>query len=769
MPFDLTLVPLYRFNGQDQPSLPGLMATLPPRKAARGRDQDRIVVYLLATGNAALTTGESVQLASRAAVAFYETPGTLTAALRAAAESINKPLYDRNMSGPGHGQYAAGLLALAALRESQLTLLLSGPMHAYLLGAQGAQHIFDTLSGKGLGLGTTTPHYFSQIALQANDRLLICAKTPVPWESAVQDASAASLEATRRRLMSLTGDDVNAALLQATEGTGRLTVLRPVAEEKAAAPAVIAPAAVTPEAPAIPEPEGANEVGAHALQPSAYAIPAEPKESAPVPPEAPAPAPELFANLPRSNGGKFAAAQEARAARREKSLATREPSLRTRRAAKTITSGMQAWRAGLERLRQALGRFMPRLLPGSEQNAWSLSSPALAFIALLVPLVVVTIASVVYFRYGRSVQFEEYLVQAQQARSEAVSLPDASAQREAWQRELFYLDKAEAYSQSTDTHTLRVEAQQSLDHLQGIIRLQFQPVLNSGFGAQISRLAASENDVYALDGQRGSILHVLLTNSGFQRDSAFNCVPGSYGGYTVGPIVDLLAMPTINTINASVIGIDATGNLLYCAPGQVAQAIPLPTPDTNWGRVKAMALDAGNLYVLDAQLHAVWVYVGKDGTFVDRPYFFFGGQIPELDDAIDLAVTGDDLYILHSDGHLSTCSYSRIETVPTRCVDPAALVNPLPAYRDINLFSQAHFTQMMFAPAPDSTLLLLDSDSQAVFGFTPRSLELQSQLRPLAGRDNPLPQGAVSAMAVSPNHVLYFALQDRIYFASDFP
>src|SRR5512144_819297 len=118
MPLDLTLTPLYRLNGQEQASLPGLMATLPPRKTARGRDQDRIVVYLLATGNAALSTGESVQLASRAAVTFYETQGTMTAALRAAAESINKPLYDRNISGPGHGQYAAGLLALLASRES---------------------------------------------------------------------------------------------------------------------------------------------------------------------------------------------------------------------------------------------------------------------------------------------------------------------------------------------------------------------------------------------------------------------------------------------------------------------------------------------------------------------------------------------------------------------------------------------------------------------------------------------------------------------------
>jgi hypothetical protein len=185
--------------------------------------------------------------------------------------------------------------------------------------------------------------------------------------------------------------------------------------------------------------------------------------------------------------------------------------------------------------------------------------------------------------------------------------------------------------------------------------------------------------------------------------------------------------------------------------------------------VKAFTLDGGNLYVLDAQSHAVWVYVGKDGSFVDRPYFFFGGQIPELADAIDLAVNNDDLYILHSDGHLSTCSYSRIQTVPTRCIDPAPIVNPFPAYRDTNIFSEAHFTEMMFTPAPDSALLLLDADSQGVFRFTPRTLELQSQLRPLPGRANPLPQGIVGAMTVSPNHVLYFALQDNLYFATDSP
>ncbi len=772
MSLDLTLTPLYRLNGQEQPSLPGLLATVPPRKTARGRDQDRVIVYLMATGNAALSTGEAVQLASRAAVAFYGTPGTLTAALRAAAESINKPLYERNIGGPGHGQYAAGLLALAALRDAQLTLLLSGPMHAYLLSAQGPQHVFDTLSGRGLGLGQTTPHYFSQFILQPDDRLLICGKTPASWEAAVQDVSPASLDATRRRFMSLASEDVAAVLAQVTTGTGRVALQRPVVEVRtppAPAPAPEAPApAAAAETAAAP-----TEAEARQSQPSAYAIPLQaaeepPVDEAPAPAPEPALAPEVLSALPRADSAPAPSTRQGRRAK-AKEAGPREPSPRARGVARAATGIIQAWRAGVARLQGSLRRFLPRLLPNAGTGPAPISAPLMAFIAVLVPLIVVTIASVVYFRYGRSVQYEEYLVQARDARAQAVAQQDAAAQREAWQRVLFYLDKAEEYSQGSDTRTMRSEAQQSLDKLQGITRLQFQPVLNTGLGAQISRLAASENDVYALDGQRGSILHVSLTSSGFQRDTAFNCVPGAYAEYTVGPMVDLLAMPTINTINATVIGIDAAGNLLYCAPGQLAQAIPLPPPDTNWGRVKAMALDSGNLYVLDAQSHAVWVYVGKDGTFVDRPYFFFGGQIPELDDAIDLAVSGDDLYILHSDGHVSTCSYSRIETVPTRCVDPAPLVNPLPAYRDVDLFGSAHFTQMMFAPAPDPNLLLLDADSQGVFRFAPRSLELQGQLRPEAGRDNPLPQGAVSAMAVSPNHVLYFALQDRIYFAADLP
>ncbi len=66
---------------------------------------------------------------------------------------------------------------------------------------------------------------------------------------------------------------------------------------------------------------------------------------------------------------------------------------------------------------------------------------------------------------------------------------------------------------------------------------------------------------------------------------------------------------------------------------------------------------------------------------------------------------------------------------------------------------------MMLSPPPSLSLLVLDADGQGVFRFSPRSLELQAQLRPLAGRANTMPAGEVTAMGISPNHVLYFALR----------
>jgi hypothetical protein len=79
----------------------------------------------------------------------------------------------------------------------------------------------------------------------------------------------------------------------------------------------------------------------------------------------------------------------------------------------------------------------------------------------------------------------------------------------------------------------------------------------------------------------------------------------------------------VNALNGTRAGIDATGTLLYCAPDRVPKRFA-PACRTQTGAYRFLALDSGNLYVIDSQSRSVWVFVGKDGTFVDVPYFLFG-------------------------------------------------------------------------------------------------------------------------------------------------
>ncbi len=756
-----------------------------PRKAARGREQDRLIVYLVLTGNATLSTAEYLQLTSQTASKFFESPGALTSAMRSAAEALNRTLLNRNMSSTGQGQYAVGWLVMAALRGVQCTLLQSGPSHIYKMDGVALQHTHDpALSGKGLGLSQAATLYFTQSTVQPGNQLLFSGKPPAEWEQVLRGEQGASIEAIRRHLFSLSQNNVNAVLIQVQEGTGVLTVLRPAPskggipkdtfpESEASTPPAQAenlppqqqPDTISQATPSDPEPETA----ATEFTPAAYSIP--PVEEDEAPPEIEEVVPEFPTSIPRdtSKAPSTDSLREMDTPIMDEPPEVNEPhqpSETTRQVARGLVSGMRTSRHMGNAFSRNFQKFLPNLLPESNDPSQS-SSIMMIVIAILIPLLVVTAGVTVYMKYGLSIEYDDNFRRAEEAYNQAITTTDPARQRDWWDRVLFYLDKAEFYRTTPELETMREEAQANRDELLSIQRLNFFPAFSGGVNAQISRLAANEIDLFMLDAERGRVLHASQVGSNFEMDEAFRCGPGDYGEYQVGPIVDILILPRLNSLNASVLGIDAGGNLLYCSPRQVGQAIPLAVPDTNWGRVTGFTLDGSNLYVLDASSRAIWVYTGQDASFLDRPYFFFGGQIPEIDDSIDLVVSSDELYLLHADGHISTCSYSRLDTVPTRCEDPATIVNPIPAYQDIDLFEQAHITQIIQTSPPDLSLLMLDADNRNILRISPRTLELRDQIHPMPGSS--LPQRPAGAMTVNPNRVLFLAVGDQVYFATDMP
>jgi hypothetical protein len=788
-PLDLTLLPLYRLNQKELPALPGLLAMTPPRKAARGRERDRLIIYLVLTGNATLSTAEYLQLTSQTASRFFETSGALTTAMRVSVETLNRTLLDRNMGSTGQGQYAVGALVLTVLRGAQCTLLQSGPMHIYTLGSEAIQHIHDpALSGKGLGLSQAATIHFSQFELHPGDRLIFSTRPPAGWERTfTEEKYPLSIEATRRRLFSIDKGDINAVLIQAQEGGGGLTILRP-------APPVGGPPATIPPAPlpateglpplqgvdAIPRQGSARvshgelpEETGSGFTPSAYAIPPQPDEELPeipeVSPQFPPPAshaapPEPEAPPLREMDEPIMDEPEGSP---EKPKEPRQPSEAARQVARGLVGGMQTSRRIGAAFSRSLQKFLPNLLPGSDGSTAS-STLLMVFIAVVIPLLVVTAGVTMYLRFGRSYQYDNLYRQAEATRDQALNATDPARQRDHWQGVLLYLDQAEYYRQTPESEALRNEAQSNLDTLQGIQRLNFYPAFSGGVNAQISRLAANETDLYMLDAERGRVLHASLLGRGFEFDREFRCNPGEYGDYQVGPIVDIMILPRQNVLDSAVVGVDAGGTLLYCAPGQIPQAIPLPAPNAEWGRVSGFAMNSwGYLYVLNASERSIWVYPGKDASFLDPPSFFFGGQIPEIEDVIDLAVSDERLFLLHADGHLSTCEYKDPKGPPTSCQDPVPLVHSLKAYQDVDLFAQAHITQVQFTPLPVSTLLLLDADNRSILRVIPHALALQKQIYPLPG--NALKSGSAGAMTANLNGVLFLAVDDQVYFATDMP
>ena len=410
-----------------------------------------------------------------------------------------------------------------------------------------------------------------------------------------------------------------------------------------------------------------------------------------------------------------------------------------------------------------------RVLPQRDEPWINPSPAAMLFIAIVIPLVVVAVATTVYFNAGRAGQFETYLSNASQHVERASQQTDPSLQRESWTQALLWLEQADEYDQNETSLSLRQQAQNGLDGMEGIVRLPYQQAVTEGFAVDvnITRMAATLNDVYLLDSSVGRVLRLYRMGTGYRVDSTFVCGPGQAGSQIIGPLVDLAVLPPNNTYRATIAASDAAGNLIYCAPNQTGyDSLLIPPPDTNWGNIKAINIADGYIYILDPLVNAVWYIFGNNGIFDQKPRLFFSNQVPKMDDVVDMAVDTGFLYLLHSNGRMTTCEASGFELSPTRCNDPApygdarTARDPAPLY-----FPDARFVQMQTTQPPDPSLFVLDDAHASIYHFSLRRLNLQRQYRAEYDPDFPLPDEAPSAFVITPNRRALLAFGNQVYYA----
>ncbi len=241
---DLNLLLITDQGEGGQSEIPDLFAGMPPRRAARGREADSLIIYLSMAGNSPLTPREHSRLLEEMSQKFYKTTGSLTAALRTVAEALNLHLLDRNLRSTSAGRQGIGQLLLVALRADMLYIAESGAVKVYLVTPQETQPLFDLqTSGRGLGLSRSLPVRYLQIKMAADDYLVLSTISAPGWsDQSIRHPSQQGVEALRRQLVENAGQEFNAVIVQAQSGTGKLKLLK----RKAGAAATAYPPAARP-------------------------------------------------------------------------------------------------------------------------------------------------------------------------------------------------------------------------------------------------------------------------------------------------------------------------------------------------------------------------------------------------------------------------------------------------------------------------------------------------------------------------------------------
>jgi hypothetical protein len=777
--FDINLF-TFPIMAPGTPLYPGFQVVLPTKKAARGRENDILILYFKLFGKSSITdTGLKSWLEGKAA-AYHQSSGTVTSGIRSVFEAINQDLLERNSKYAKQNGQVSGSLKLMVLKKETVYFAVCGAGNGILAAKNDViQAVDEENSGRGLGLTQSINVRFNQKTVENGDALVFVNETPDFW-TREQFTGAASLtnEALYRRLFAPGIGEAQGVMIRFREGSGKVTLLKLRSAESgdsvAPSPSQLAGAST-----------GNPVITASGAAPAIDKLKSEPPQyKSQVSPVVDNPVPDVAAKEPlvlRHNQPGMARTQPAQPENEinRTPIPSRDrggspqPNLNIplpkEEDVKAAVGGALRKSAAMKNKTETWAKSaLQKVIPGPADQPLKFPKALLVFIAVAVPVIVVVIIASIYIRGGRSSRFDGYLAEAMQLATRAGTQTESAARQSDLEQSLYWLDKADDYGSSDQSTQLRSTVQAQLDDIEGVTRIDMIAAINGSLpaGTVISQLAVSGTDLYALDSTTGTVLRFFQSGSEYQQDSAFDCGPTEKGSMSaIGKLVDMVPISNSNTYGASLLAIDAQGRLEYCLAGESGYVVGLAAPDMGWVGISSIAVNQGNLYVLDVRGNAVYKFEGTNYEFPDAPVLFFDDEIPSLTEAIDIEVVGYELYILRSNGEMVECTYSPLKDMKsTECKDPANFndnrtgTNISSATITGSAFSQMHMTQ-----APDSSIYLLDNAGKAIYHLS-YARNLQEVMYPRLSEGEDIKKYTPTGFTVSTNRQVCIAFGGLIYY-----
>ncbi len=773
--FDLNILPLAHRTGKIISVLPGLLTANPPRRCPRRRAQEKLILHLTLDGNAPLSDTAMGQLLTKLSEVYFQTDGSTTSALRNVTDVLNKYLLDRNYRAASRGLKATGYLTQIVLREERILFAQCGPTYLYQVTPQEVLDFHDPdLSGTGLGVGKAFKVRYHQINLQPHQLLIVAPEKPTTWtENLFKTLPRLTFENLVQRLLHKVEGDLDAVLVFPLEGDGSLKLIKP----DWSADGGLA------DLPDLEIPTG--EGGSTSPEPTAGDIPEVQESPINIPDDVelppaedldlkPEPVPDNQP-VPVSTPAPPVREQHREGSEKKPDLASQVaaeigPRLEKIQGSKTwqvLSDLSQQLGAGARKAWHSLLGLVSKTLP--DDQMLDMPSWTLTLIAVAVPLLMVILGSVFYIRRGRNQLYQEHFSQAQTLTALAQTQLDSPEYYKTISQAMDEIVEARSYQQTDDVEELYNSLRLELDSLDQITRLDYQPLFSRGLGVDvtISQIVVTAwNDLYMLNADKGTVIWAQSNPDGYQIIDQFSCGPIE-GPVTVGPLVDIVALPTSQEDQATILGIDSNHTMIFCY-ADLAET-PVIFEDTSYtlgrGPVKAIAMASSapyNLYILDPEKRAIWIEYQSQNYHEGSEYF---GAIdsPEMADAVDLITSGSELFILHKDGYITKCVTERADSDPL-CTTPFEFSDPRPGRESGAFISGADFDSFTLKGSPGMALYMMDSEQQALYRFSTQ-LEFQEQFRPQAG----IITDPVTAFAVTMSDRVFLAIDDQVYTAQLLP
>ncbi len=647
---------------------PGAAAIPPPRRAARGRDADTLFCLISLSEEQRQPASFYEQIVTTTSETFFNSTGSVTAAMRSAVNASNTFLLDWNSSL----EQPVGVgLTCAVLREDSVYVTIAGPARAYLITNGSVVRMPDDIEVRSgtvpLGKFAEPEVRYFRSEIKVGDFLILADSSlnQLTDTTFVYVVESGSVDTTLTNLTNVSGDFAAAEVVKFVMPEG-------------------APARQAPTTEASQKSSNfPNIFGGRSK--SVLAEGGTTPEPAPV---------EITAAPPLEVSETPTLSYEPDASLREGSRT--EPPAKEEQSLQDVTQSiMLTFAKFIRRMREVVDRVLPDEEGDNPlEDQFRLPLPAQIGVAISVALIATVITTVIYQTNGQNSTYFSLVLQAEQEieQARAASANQADA-RPHWEAAVALLEEADTIrAASEEVSLLRQEALAALDTYDAVTRVSAVPLRTYETGTFFRGPVLNDLNLYLIDTTTDILYREDLSSEGTslinQRPLTITRQGELVNDQVIGGLIDLEWIQDGGIQGRDQLGVVTRNGLLVTySPSQEVAAEILPGFGA-WQDPRAIAVYNGDLYILDAGANQIWRYVVEGGDYTDTPQLYFTDITPDLSNAIDFAIDSNgNIYILESNGVVSKYFQGQPETLNYALPQP--LARPTALQLNVSVIEQA--------------------------------------------------------------------------------